>query len=74
MRPGRRFDADDDEEQEGDNRRTASLAGLAVALLLVVIGLMLVHVLHHESTLEDCLMSGRVDCDVMVPGAALDPP
>ena len=60
-RIGRFFVGDDD--QEGANRQTASLAGLAVALLLVVVGLFLVRQLHEKSMIEDCLMSGRTNCD-----------
>lgn len=56
--------ADDDEE--GADRQTASLAGLAVALLLVVIGLFLVRTLHAKCVVEDCLLSGRSNCDALV--------
>ncbi len=58
-----------EDEQTGADRQTASLAGLAVALLLVVIGLFLVRVLHAECAIEDCMMAGRSNCDVMVSGA-----
>jgi len=47
-------------EQEG--RVTASLAGLAFVLVLVIVGLLLVRVLKKQSELEDCLMSGRTNC------------
>ncbi len=47
-------------EQEG--RVTASLAGLAFVLVLVIVGLFLVRVLKKQSELEDCLMSGRTNC------------
>jgi hypothetical protein len=55
----------DDDQDEAD-RQTASLAGMAVALLLVVIGLYLIHVLHTKAMVEDCLLSGRRNCDVIV--------
>ncbi len=55
-----------DTEQEEANRVTASLAGLAVALLLVVVGLYLVHTLRDKARVEDCLLSGRSNCDVLV--------
>ncbi len=58
---GRFFAGDDD--QDGANRQTASLAGMAVALLLVVVGLFLIRKLHEKSMIEDCLMSGRTNCD-----------
>ncbi len=48
------------DEQEG--RVTASLAGLAFVLVLVIVGLLLVRVLKKQSELEDCLMSGRTNC------------
>ena len=41
------------------NRQTASLAGVAITLLLLVVGLFLVRELHNKSLIEDCLMSGR---------------
>ena len=57
---------EDTEDQEAADRQTASLAGVAVTLLLLVVGLFLVHALHNEATIEDCLMSGRSNCDVVI--------
>ena len=54
------------EEQETANRQTASLAGAAITLLLLVIGLFLVRELHAKAAIEDCLMSGRSNCDQIV--------
>ena len=54
-------DAGPDEQAEAD-RQTASLAGLAVTLLLIVFGLFLVEELHAKSVLEDCLLSGQTRC------------
>ncbi len=51
-----------DAEQAEANRVSASLAGLAAALLFVVLGLSVIHHLHNEAALEDCLMSGRYNC------------
>lgn len=65
----RGFDVPQDTEQEEADRQTASLAGLAAALLLVVMSLYLVHQLARETRLEDCLMAGRSNCDLLV-----DPP
>lgn len=48
------------------NRLTASLAGLAVALMLVVAGLFLIQHLRDKARIEDCLMSGRLNCDAML--------
>jgi flagellar biogenesis protein FliO len=58
--------AHQDEEEAEANRQTASLGGLALALALVVIGLFLVRTLHEKAQIEDCLLSGRQDCDVLV--------
>jgi hypothetical protein len=57
-----------DEDEEADNRQTASLAGVAITLLLLVVGLFLVHELHAKAVIEDCLMAGRVQCDLLVQG------
>ncbi|MDE2198055.1 MAG: hypothetical protein KGJ41_03450 [Rhodospirillales bacterium] len=61
-----RFVFTDEDEQEAD-RQTASLAGLAFTLLIVVVGLFLLHQLCRQDALEDCLLSGRTNCDVIVP-------
>jgi hypothetical protein len=55
-----------DDEQETADRQTASLAGLAIALLLVVLGLFLVHALSAKAAVEDCLLSGRTNCDLII--------
>jgi hypothetical protein len=55
-------------EEEGPNRRTASLAGLAAALLLIVVALYLVQQLNHKSRVEDCLLAGRLNCDAAAAG------
>ncbi len=49
-------------------RRTGSLAGLAVTLLLVVIGLYLINILRAEADVQDCVLSGHAIC-----GAAAAP-
>jgi hypothetical protein len=58
----------DHEDDESANRQTASLAGVAITLLLLVIGLFLIHELHAKAKIEDCLMSGRTNCDRLVKG------
>jgi uncharacterized membrane protein len=55
-----------DEDREGADRQTASLAGLAITLLIVVACLFLMRELHHKSAVEDCLLSGRSNCDVVL--------
>lgn len=55
-----------EDDFESANRQTASLAGLAVALLVVVVGLFLIHALHQKTRVEDCLLAGRLNCDALV--------
>ena len=55
------------EAAEAD-RQTASLAAMAVILLLLVAGLFRVHELRSKASIEDCLMSGRRSCDRLVGG------
>jgi hypothetical protein len=50
------------EKAEAD-RQTASLGGLAIALFLVVLGLLLFHELRVKGAVEGCLLLGRRDCD-----------
>jgi len=57
---------EEQDDQETADRQTASLAGVAVTLLLLVLGLFLIHELHAEAVIEDCLMSGRSDCDILL--------
>jgi len=57
-----RHDQDDDEEEEED-RLTRSLAGLAFTLALVVLGLFLVQRLGQSAKMEDCVVSGRTNCN-----------
>jgi len=50
------------ERAEDDRRFTNSLAGLAAALFLVLVGLYVTEQLAEESKLEDCVLQGRPDC------------
>ncbi|MGH7032254.1 MAG: hypothetical protein ACREFL_00820 [Stellaceae bacterium] len=50
------------EREEDDRRFTASLAGLAVALFLILIGLYVTEQIAAEGRLEDCVLQGRADC------------
>jgi hypothetical protein len=55
------------QQRVGDaDRRTASLAALALTLFLIVLGLFVVRELHAQATLEDCLLSGRTNCRALV--------
>jgi hypothetical protein len=56
----------DQNDDEAANRQTASLGGVAITLLLLVVGLFLVHELHAKVAVEDCLMAGRTNCDLLV--------
>ncbi len=51
------------ERQEESDRFTCTLAGLAVALFLAVLGLWVAEGLAKVSKLEDCLLQGRMNCE-----------
>ena len=55
-----------DKDYEAADRQTASLAGMAVTLLIVVVCLFLLRQLHHKGAIEDCLLAGRANCDAVV--------
>jgi hypothetical protein len=57
---------DETEDVEEADRQTASLAGVVVTLVLLVVGLFLVQELRAKSMIEDCLLSGRRNCDMLV--------
>ena len=52
--------------QGGDNRRGA-IAGLLIALVLLAVGIWLARDLTAASKLQDCVMSGRTNCNVIEP-------
>ena len=56
-----------DQDQEAADRRTVSLAGFAVTLLVLVVCFWVTRQLQHKSAIEDCLMAGRLNCDILVP-------
>ena len=58
--------AGDQEREAAADRQTASLGGVAITLVLIIVGLLLVRALHTKATVEDCLMAGRVNCDTLV--------
>ncbi len=66
MRPTGPYRGED--EQAEENRLTSSLAGLMAALLIVVASLFLVIQLREKARIEDCLLSGRTNCDAVVAG------
>ena len=59
---------DDEAEHKASERQTASLAAIVVILLLLLGGLFLVQRLREAAVIEDCLMSGRRNCDALVIG------
>ncbi len=57
----RRFFEDDEAAAE---RRTASLAALAVTLFIVVVGLFLIKTLQAQSAYQNCVLSGESYCEL----------
>jgi hypothetical protein len=53
-----------DDPEQGGNRH-AAVAGLAIAVVLLAVGIWLAHELSAASKLQDCLMSGRTNCAVI---------
>lgn len=54
------------EPEEGGSRRGA-IAGLLIAAVMLAVGLWLAHHLTAASKLQDCVMSGRTNCNVIEP-------
>jgi hypothetical protein len=54
------------EPEGGDNRRGA-IAGLIIAAVLLAVGMWLAHDLTTASKMQDCVMSGRTNCNVIEP-------
>jgi len=52
--------------EPGDNRRGA-IVGLIIAAVFLGLGLWLAHHLTAASKMQDCLMSGRTNCNVIEP-------
>jgi hypothetical protein len=52
--------------EEGGSRRGA-IAGLLIAAVILAAGLWLAHDLTAASKMQDCLMSGRTNCNVIQP-------
>ncbi len=52
---------------ESRENNTPALAGLAIAAVLLVVGLWLAHELRAASKMQDCVMSGRSNCNEIRP-------
>jgi hypothetical protein len=52
--------------EQSDNRRGA-IAGLIIAVVLLAVGVWLAHDLTAASKMQDCLMSGRTNCNTIEP-------
>ena len=52
--------------EPGDNRRGA-IAGLVIAIVLLGLGVWLARDLTAASKMQDCVMSGRTNCNVIEP-------
>ncbi len=50
-----------------DNSRRGALVGLAVVVVVLVFGLWLTRELTSASRMQDCLMSGRSNCNTIEP-------
>ena len=50
-----------------DSGRRGAIAGLLVAAAMLAFGLWLAHNLGSASRLQDCLMSGRTNCNTIEP-------
>jgi hypothetical protein len=51
-------------DRDGDDgSRRRSLVALAVVVVLFVVGWILTHELYLHGQLEDCLLSGRTNCE-----------
>lgn len=53
--------------QSGGNDRRGAIAGLLIAMVLLAVGIWLARDLTSASKLQDCVMSGRTNCNVIEP-------
>ncbi|WP_298260790.1 hypothetical protein [Bradyrhizobium sp.] len=50
---------------ESEGNRTPAIAGLVIAVVLLAVGLWLARALTAASKMQDCVMSGRTNCNVI---------
>ena len=55
------------EEPEPPQNRKPAIAGLVIAVVLLVVGWWLARELTAASKMQDCLMSGRTNCNQIQP-------
>jgi hypothetical protein len=55
------------QNREPRENNTPAMAGLAIAVVLLVVGLWLAHELRAASKMQDCVLSGRTNCNVIQP-------
>lgn len=53
------------DDKRGGNNQRGALAGLAIAVVLLVVGWWLARELTSASRMQDCLMSGRTNCNTI---------
>jgi hypothetical protein len=54
-------------EPDGGDDRRGAIAGLIIAVVLLAVGVWLAHDLTAASKMQDCVMSGRTNCNVIEP-------
>jgi len=54
-------------DPQNGNNRGGAIAGLIIAAVLLAVGLWLARDLTAASKLQDCVMSGRTNCNVIEP-------
>jgi hypothetical protein len=53
--------------RQSRDSNTPAIAGLAIAAVLLVVGLWLAHELRTASKMQDCVLSGRTNCNEIQP-------
>jgi hypothetical protein len=53
--------------REPDDNRRGAIVGLLIAVVLLVVGIWLARDLTAASRMQDCVMSGRTNCNVIEP-------
>ena len=64
----RKSDSKNDPKQDHEpENRNGAIAGLVIAVVLLAVGVWLARDLTAASKLQDCVMSGRTNCNVIEP-------